>query len=205
MDKRAASAQSVSPEAAALIGLVPNLDDATLRSIERLLLAGLAHPSGRELRAARLGLLVELVTELSGEIPTVEQYEARRDSRSAAGDSWPSSSSLADVYGGQWNLAVRAAMRLAFEGPRSRVPHTLRHARFREEFTRDEVIAAIRRFAEEHDGRMPSAEQYYSWGEHLRRAARHGGRADPRIPSRTAVRRHFASFALAKRAAATRG
>lgn len=191
---------TVSPEAAALLHLVPDLSERTLRDLERLLLADLAAPSGAELREARLGLLMQVVSDGSGQIPRADDYDTLREVRHALGERWPDSTTLIRAYS-RWAVAVRAAMRLAFDGGAQRVAHTHKHGQGRRDYTRAEVIDAVLRFREEHGGRCPTATQFYAWGEHLRRAARNGGHPDPRVPTRPALRRKFPRFSLAVAAA----
>jgi hypothetical protein len=191
----------VSPQASALIHLVPGLSEETLRNVERLLVADLAAPTSAELREARLGLLIEMVSDGTGEIPRAEDYDALRAEREVLGEKWPHSTTLSRGYSDSWPLAVRAAMRLAFDGPTSRVAHTHTRRGSHSPYRREEVIAALLRFRDEHSGRWPSASQFFDWGESLRRAARTGGLEDPRIPTQKALRRHFKRFSLAITAA----
>jgi hypothetical protein len=192
---------TVCPEAAALLHLVSDLSERTLRDLERLLLADLATPSGAELREARLGLLMEMVSDGSGQIARADVYDALREHRQALGERWPDSTTLIRAYSQRWAVAVRAAMRLAFDGGAQRVAHTHKHGQGRRDYTREEVVTAVRRFHEQHDGRWPAATQFYAWGEYLRRAARNGGHPDPRVPTRPALRKKFPRFSLAVAAA----
>lgn len=197
-----ASDLAVSAQAASFVALVPNLPEQTLRDLERLLLADLASPSGAELREAGLGLLIEMVADGSGEVPPTEDYDRLRDERQLTGERWPDSTTLIRAYSNTWTIAVRAAMRLSFEGSAARVAHTHKHGRGRgHDYTREEVLAALVWFRDEHNGRWPEATQFYAWGEQLRRAARKGGHPDPRIPTRPVVHRLFERFGLARAAA----
>jgi hypothetical protein len=165
-----------------------------IEDLERLLANNLGAPTPAELREARLGLLVELISTGDGEIPRTRAYDDLRRSRlEANGERWPSASTLVESYG-SFLAAVRAAMRLHHNGSAARVPHTHRHARPYQPYTRDEVIAALRSF---HDqiGSWPRSElEYLTWGETVRRARRHGGHSDPRIPSAKPIRKLFGDF-----------
>lgn len=204
MSRRPAGDLTVSPAAAALIDLVPALSFSTLHAIERGLLAELALPSGAELREARLGLLLFMLRDGSGMVPRTEDYDQLRAEREALGESWPHSTTIIRAYSHSWRVAVRAAMRLLHDGPEARVAHRHTGRGLADDFERDEVLQALVRFRDEHDGRWPLSTQFFDWGEYERRAALAAGRPVPRVPSRSAFRRHFKRFELGLAAARLR-
>ena len=201
MSRRPAGDLAASPAAAALIDLVPALPFATLHAVERGLLAELAAPTGSELREARLGLLLFMLRDGSGVVPRTEDYDQLRSERAELGESWPHSTTIIRAYSHSWRVAVRAAMRLLADGPAARVAHRHTGRGLEEDYERDEVVEALRRFRREHDGRWPLAMQFFNWGEYERRAALAAGRPAPRIPTRPAFRRHFKRFELGLAAA----
>ncbi len=179
----------VARELAKLIGALSA--EAALQ-LEGLLANSIGSPSSAEIREARLGLLIELVSVGTGEVPGVDQYNGERDQRSARGEHWPSASALSKAYFG-WQQAVRAAMRLHFIGTRARVASSHTHAPASGEYTRPEVTNAIRRFRDRH-GTWPSYSEYGQWGADARRLARRGGHPDPRIPEHVVIRKLFGEW-----------
>jgi hypothetical protein len=174
-----------------------------IEDLERLLANDLGAPTSAELREARLGLLVEMISTADGEIPRTRDYDDLRRSRlETKGERWPSASTLVESYG-SFLAAVKAAMRLHHDGSAARVPHTHRHARAYRRYTRDEVIAALRSFHDQF-GSWPRSElEYLTWGETVRRARRYGGQPDPRIPTAKPIRKLFGDFQRALAVART--
>jgi hypothetical protein len=168
-----------------------------IEDLERLLANNLGAPTSAELREARLGLLIELISTGDGEIPRTREYDDLRRSRlEAKGERWPSASTLVESYG-SFLAAVKAAIRLHHDGSAARVPHTHRHAKPYRRYTRDEVIAALHSFHDQF-GSWPRSElEYLTWGETVRRARRHGGHPDPRIPTAKPIRKLFGDFGRA--------
>jgi hypothetical protein len=184
------------PLALGLAKLVRALSPQAVADLERLLVNSIGAPSAAELREARLGLLVEMVSAGDGQIPAVRDYLELRGRRAQAGEDWPTASSLLAAYG-SITAAARAAMRLHHDGSQARVPHTHRHARSYSSYTREEVVAALGRFQREH-GSWPRSElEFLTWGEALRRAARQGGHPDPRVPTAKPIRKLFGAFGRA--------
>ena len=189
-----------SPVAAVLAKLTSALPESAAGELERLLANSLGAPKAAELRERRLGLLVELVSQGQGEIPTVRRYEQSRQARmtdpraTPYDNAWPAASTLINAYG-SFLAAVRAAMRLNWDGSAARIPHTHRHAKpISKAYTREEVITALRKFRDDH-GSWPRSElEYLTWGETLRRLRREGGHTDPRIPTAKPIRKLFGSF-----------
>jgi hypothetical protein len=172
-----------------------------IEDLERLLAHNLGAPTSAELREARLGLLAEMISTADGEIPRARDYDDLRGRRlETTGERWPSASTLVESYG-SFLAAVKAAMRLHHDGSGARVPHTHRHARAYERYRRDEVIAALRLFYEQH-GSWPRSElEFLTWGETVRRARRYGGHSDPRIPTARPIRKLFGGFQRALKVA----
>lgn len=151
-------------------------------------------------RELRLGLLIEMVANSQGSIPTADSYEKLRRERTVEGETWPTASTLSRGYNG-WDRAVRAAMRTsAVRG--TGVSTGNKHVGWKTAFTRTEVIDAFVRFRRE-VGCWPTIVEYQTWSRDLRRLARKGGRRDPRVPSQPQIERTCGSFqraiALAKR------
>ena len=195
MARRAPADLVRSDVAVAYIELLNDFAPDQLQLIERALLSDLAESTPAELREARLGLLMDMLADRSGVIPLADDYDRLREERAERGEVWPHSTTLLRAYSHSWNLAVRAAMRLLFDGPAARVAtsHRAKHTKT-SDYERDEVKAALRRFHREHGGRWPRPTQFYDWAEYVRQHADYGGHPDPRLPSPSAVKRHFGTF-----------
>lgn len=165
-----------------------------IEDLERLISNDLGAPTPAELREARLGLLIEVVSSGDGEIPRTRDYdEVRKHRAQAKSEEWPAASTLVESYG-SFLAAVKAAMRLHHEGSAARVPHTHRHARSYKRYSRDEVIAALRSFRDQHGSWPRSRLEYLTWAATVRRIKRNGGHPDPRLPSAKPVRALFGGF-----------
>lgn len=172
-------ARSLSPDAAA--------------DVERLLAHAVGLPKPAVLREARLGLLIEMVSDGSGLVPSVRDYLAAREQRRQRGEQWPAPSSLIAAYG-SFLTAVKAAMKLATLGTPARVAPSHHHSREPSKaFTRTEAAAALRAFHDKH-GYWPRSQEWGDWSALSRRLARQHGRPDPRLPNLTALRRLFGTF-----------
>lgn len=199
------TANGPSEVAIALGRLVEAISLDCARDLERLLAYEIGLPKSSELRQARLGVLVELVADGSGEIPGTAAYKRslaaiRREGEASHGDAGASVASLINAYG-SWHSAVRAAMRLAAEGEGSRVGSSQRESRrHHASYDRDEALGALRKFRADF-GRWPRHGEWVDWTTHCRRIARDGGNADPRQPSAKTLKRLFGSFADAVQAA----
>jgi hypothetical protein len=77
--------QSASDVAWALAELVPAIPEPTAVDLKRLLSRSLTNPSPAERREARLGLVIELVSDGQGQVPAVADYEEARQERAARG------------------------------------------------------------------------------------------------------------------------
>lgn len=187
--------------AQAIASFVPALTDKAAEDLKRLLARTLTLPSPAELREARLGLLIDLVTELSGEVPSIELYNQSRAERlSENGQRWPAHTTLIRAYGSHWLAAVKAAMRVAFEGSNHHVSHDNHHHQFKASYERDECIDAVRQCAEA-IGCMPTLSEYNDWAILMRRGARAAGQPEPRLPSRETVIKVWGSWERLARAA----
>ena len=181
---------------------VPALPQSTAIDLYRLLGHDLAAPTSGAIRHERLGLLVQLVSDLTGQAPTCEDYEWARARRREAGEDWPTSTSLIRAYGGHWLRAVRSAMRHATGGTSERVPHSLHHARFRKAYRPGEVIDAIKA-CRSYLADWPTPWEYEQWAVIRRRLARAAGLPEPRLPALPPIRKLFGSWDQALAAART--
>lgn len=196
-----AVSRSEPSEAAQLLvaAVLPHLSARDAEHLRRLIGDGLASPEPVVLREARLGLLIDLVTERTGEVPSVQAYEDLRVEREERGERWPSHSTLARAYGG-WLGAVRAAMQVdvgrnpwGTPSKRHRVPA----------YTRDEALAAVAR-CRSAMGAWPTEQEYVRWRRVERRGARGAGVLEPRLPSAGSLRRLTGTFSEAVRGARER-
>lgn len=180
--------------------LAQTMSQSELMDLERLLAHSLAHPKPAQLREARLGLLIELCTTQTAEVPTQKRYDEERQRRKLLGEHWPDSTTLSRAFHG-WNWACRAAMRLVHVGSAARVSHSQHFRKSqRAPYTRQEVIDAILRFRDTWD-RRPDFSAFLAWGASERAFARLHGRQDPRIPSLPVITRLFGDFERARAAA----
>jgi hypothetical protein len=91
--------------------------------LQELLGHDLARPNRGERRQARLGLLIELVSDAAeDQLITTTLYDQVRAKTKERGEDWPDSSNLVRAYG-HWLAAVRAATRFWFDGSKANVPH----------------------------------------------------------------------------------
>jgi hypothetical protein len=192
---------SASEVAQNLAALVPALTEKAATDLRRLLGRTLTLPTPAELREARLGLLIDLVVELEGEVPSIELYNQRRARRAdEAGEEWPAHTTLIRAYGSTWLAAVKAAMRVAFEGSKHTVSQDNHHRKFVKPYQREECLSAIRQCAEA-IGATPSLMEYNDWTILMRRSHRLAGQADPRLPSRETLLKFWGSWERLARAA----
>ena len=185
--------ESATEVAWVLAQLVPGLSEATASDLRRLLSHSLTCPTAAERREARLGLLIDIVADGSGGIPGVAEYEAARAERQQQSQSWPSSSTLIQAYGGHWLAAVRSAMRIAFDGTGGKAPSSGHHLRKHPTpFRREEVAEALaqcwRAIGLNPNGAGPSQAEYLDWVDLTKRAARQSRKA-VRLPTQTVVSR----------------
>jgi len=188
-------------EYAVLLGrTVPQLPDETAHQLYRLLGHHLAQGHSARRREARLGLLTSMYDGLDQAEPISEpQYEAERRAREAAGESWPSSSTVSAAYGG-WNGATGAALRLSRLGTAAKLPADYSHATFKGPCTRLQLADAVLA-CREHVGAWPFEQQYLEWASHCRRLARLHGIKDPNLPGAKQIRTLVGDFEHAIRLA----
>lgn len=211
-DREAATPDPASEVARALGVLVPALPDDCATELRRLLGHDLAAPSAAEVRAGRLGLLMQLVADGNGVVPTTEQYIAAREAELARGKQWPSHPTLIRHFL-TWPGAVVAAMLLHRDGSAARGPSTRRHVRRRGDSTPEqrqqvnarysapEVCTAIAGCADAL-GDWPDESLYFEYRRVARMLARHAKTLDAlRLPQRRAIDRLYGDFEAARAAA----
>lgn len=180
----------VSEVAEFVAGIAAGLPAKTKFELKRLLSHSVSAPTSSELREARLGLLMKLVSK--GELPTVRTYASHRDNRSLDED-WPSVAGLIQHYG-TWTRSLRAAVDLHFSvtfrraRARSPVPWVSRP------YTRVEVQDALRRSCDK-VGRLITQWEYTELRRVERRNASVNGLPDPRLPGKAVIRRTFGNWA----------
>ncbi len=112
-------------------------------------------------RYAKLGLLIRLISVGTGEVPSVEAYDAARTAAKKLGESWPSRSDLNYSYG-SWSKAVKAAMETFYS--HGRVSTSTRHARLdKVAYTNDEIVEQLF-VCRESIGFEPNQWEYEEWG-----------------------------------------
>lgn len=176
--------------------------DEAARQLARLLGHSLAAPSPAERRSARLGLLIDIVSEGEGEFVTAEAYELERGRRGGRGESWPAASSLSRAFG-HWLSAVRAASRFWFDGGRARVASDHSHARPSQAYRPSEIRSALLRAQTDlalAADEWPTEWEYHEWAKISRRLARSAGSAC-RIPGAKQIRKAYGGYAAAVEAA----
>lgn len=183
-------AHEVSEVGEFLASIATSLPERTRDELVRLLGHSVALPSQAEIREARLGLLVELVTE--GEIPKVTSYIDERTRRQASGEAWPSHTDLCTHFG-SWTGAARAALDLYFDNPRWKVKSSNRRVWKSVPYSRREIEEAVRRSSGT-VGRAITQWEYVELRRLERRVAATCGLPDPRLPSLTVIRRAFGSW-----------
>jgi hypothetical protein len=190
--------ERVSEAAQLIAGLVSDpalfsVDAAT--DLRRLIGHTLAEPPMAARRWDSLSVLVTLIYERAGLLPTVRDYENERRRREASA---PAASTLVKRYG-TWMGALSAATRLIrLDG--SKPAWSERKARYRVAYRPGEIATAIARFYRAF-GCWPTALEYGEWARISRRASRACGAPDPRFPGRATVIRRYGTFDRALEAA----
>jgi hypothetical protein len=193
-------------------------EDAAAADLARLLSHSLALSSIGAERNARLGLLVAIISEGTGEFVTSKRYDRARAEWAKAGESWPTASALSRAYG-HWLDAVEAGCRFWFHGGSARVPHSYAHARAAKRgYKPKEIVETIRRCrvdlgladggrsltgradqAEAERG-WPSQWEYRAWAIVSRRLGQRAG-VEVRIPGALQIRNAFGGYEEAVQAA----
>jgi hypothetical protein len=175
----------------AMAEIAADIPQVSALQLKRLLSHSLTIPSPSELREARLGLLIDLVSDGTGAVPTTEDYERARQQRRRRGEEWPAHSTLIRAWGGHWLAVVRAAMRVAFKGNEGRVSNSGHHHKFSTSYSRNEVATAIcdcwLALDLDSEGSGPAFKEYLAWAQLCRRQARLAGKPEPRLPTRESV------------------
>ena len=193
---RANHAQA-SEVATAIARLVQNRDafpERAAEDLKRLLGHELAAPPREARRWDNLALLVTLIVEREGLLPTAGDYEAARTSRETDA---PAASTLVKRFG-SWLAALKAAAGLISmqRHQRALAERQRKHATYRP----SESAVAIARFHRTF-GTWPTQVEYTEWSLISRRAARSCGAPDPRLPAGGTAAKHFGSFDRALAAA----
>jgi hypothetical protein len=182
-----------------IANLIPALPERTLADLRRLLQRRLTAFDNLDVRYARLGLLIDIVSTGTGEVPTTRAYEGERERRASCGETWPVHSTLSVAYGG-WVRAVRAAMLLWRDGSSSRTANSNHHFGDRPPYTHEEAVRAML-VCRDTLGVWPTEGEYDDWRRLARELARSSGRPEPRLPGRSAWVRLFGSWQAFERRA----
>ena len=162
------------------------VSDSVAATLKRLLGHTLAAPPREALRWDNLQLVVKLITERDGRLPTVAEYEDARIQRQLA---TPSATALLSRYG-SWlrvnHIAIKlAAATEAYRGPEHTPPKPL--------YRPVECAIALVKFHQAF-GTWPATEEYRLWARISKQAARHCGASDPRLPDSPTIVRHYGTF-----------
>jgi hypothetical protein len=166
------------------------------KDLKRLLGNMLADPPLGSRRWDNLWLLVQVIIERDGLLPTVGDYESARTGEE--GDA-PVGSTLVKRYG-HWMSALRAATRL-ISLDTSKPARAERH-RYRAAYRPAESAIAIARFYRTFNS-WPTYPEYTDWARVSKQAARACGAPDPRLPAGSTIARHYGTFDRALQAAKT--
>lgn len=195
-----------------MLAMIDELPPRPLRELESALASTLypyatAAERRQELLGALMGMLSEAIAEkrtgqdlAPARIPR-ELYDAERPPDA------PPGRVLVELYG-SWAAACRAALSaVGFRPGRGRPapwPPPLLGRERPPEYTRDEVLRAVRRAAEVlgRDLEKFPSHIYYLWAAKEHRRAREAGAAPPRLPAQPSVERHFKSWRDVRKAAA---
>jgi hypothetical protein len=187
-----ASIRNAGEAAQTIEALVAALPEEAGRQLHRLLRHAIAAPTAAQRRERQLGLLLQIVSEGTGEVPSTDDYENRR---ATAPDDWPHYSTLIRKYG-HWLKAVQVAMRMHKLGGAARAPSSFAHGGARRGYTRIEVCHAIEDF-ERRFGELPTEWEFEEWRRLARQLARAAGSPEPRIPGLKQIRTLFGTYARA--------
>jgi hypothetical protein len=190
-------ADGASDVAATIARMIANRDafpERAAEDLKRLLGHELAVPRREATRWDNLALLVTLIVEREGLLPTAGEYEAARISR---GSDAPAASTLVKRYG-HWLAALDAAARLI--SPRRYKPALTERRRHHPRYRPTDSASALARYFRIFR-LWPTQVEYAEWSLISRRAARGCGAPDPRLPSGATVARHYGTFDRALAAA----
>lgn len=184
-------ARQVSTEARLIAGLAPHLDELVALQLYEAISHIIAAPDPVVLRAARLGLVVDMIRAGTGEFPKYQDYdELRRRREEQNGEEWPSSTTLCDAYYG-WYYVVRAAMEIHLG--RGNVQRNPKLRTFENEtYSRLEIDQAVRKCRDE-IGFWPSEWEYSDWSYLARQIAWDKGE-EIRLPGQSQIRVKCGSF-----------
>jgi hypothetical protein len=188
----------VSETARVVASLISCLPRDAVVDLRRLIQRRLTALNPHAVRYARLGLLVEIVSVGTGEVPSSADYEELRREKSLIGESWPAQASLSVAYGG-WVNAVKAAMYLAFDGSSAQRSAASGHHRLSNArgpvlaYSHDEAVSALRECAQAL-GVWPTEHEYDEWRRLTAELTRLSGNASKRYPSRAAWKRLFGGW-----------
>jgi hypothetical protein len=190
-------ADGASEVAAAIARMVGNgevVPERAAEDLRRLLGHELAVPRREARRWDNVSLLVALIVEREGLLPTVADYENARAGRATNA---PAASTLVKRYG-HWLAALKAAARLI--SPRPHLPALSEQLRYHPRYRPNESAVALARYHRTF-GTWPTYGEYAEWSLISRRTARACGAPDPRLPAGATVFRHFGTFDRALAAA----
>lgn len=179
--------------------LCPHLSTETLQQLRALLSHDVHAPSVPRRRAAALGLLSEIVCAGTGELPSRDSYMRLRHQRAGDGQHWPTDEQLIASYG-SWLKVLRAVMLLRQRGGHARTKTRPAAAAYKQTFTQEEIIFALRRFHRRHQT-WPTPWEFLEWGQLERRHARRHGLDDPRVPGMKQITGAFGDYDTAVEAA----
>ncbi|HEX3803216.1 MAG TPA: hypothetical protein VHV75_10280 [Solirubrobacteraceae bacterium] len=171
----------VSETAIVIAELIPHMSPETVEDLGRLIQRRLTMLDTRAERYARLGLLIDIVSERTGEVPSVARYRELRAVREPAGERWPSDTALSTAYGG-WVNAVRVAMELVWNGASVKTPRSTHHQKISAPYSGEEAVAAFLVCCEAL-GCWPTEYEYEDWRVLSRELARRAGMPEPRYPA----------------------
>ncbi len=198
LDGRSAEPR-VSEMARVIAELVPSLPVETVVDLGRLVQRRLTMVDSHATRFARLGLLIDMVSEESGEVPSTDAYDRLRAERLSAGEVWPAHSTLCVAFGG-WVGAVRTAMLLVLDGSRSPVPARNHYRDAKPVFSLQDCVAAFIDCSRSL-GVWPTEHEYEEWRRLSRELARLAGKPYPHYPSAQSWRRLFGPWVSLETAA----
>lgn len=184
-------ARQITPDAHLIGKLVRNLDVIVAFQLYEAISHIAAAPNPVVLRAARLGLVIDMIRSGSGEFPKYKDYDELRARRAAElGEEWPSSTALCEAYFG-WYYVVRAAMEIHIG--RGRVQRNPNVNTFENEtYSRLEIDDAIKRCRDEL-GFWPTQWEYTDWS-YLSRQIAWDKNEEIRLPGLPQIRKKCGSF-----------